>query len=342
MEYKDLMKIQYAEPRLHEWKVYFGGDFWGHHGRERAGKEIQLGKQFVWKDEFWHIPAIYTCSKGLVLDFCVQVPSEGIRSFMDKWNLSAENCGTGLSDEQLMRIDAENPLSIRINPKVVVNGRALSGFSGCEVSWIPFLPEGGSPEAMRVIQNYGLDPACGWSIMRFSFRWATKRRPQLKTLSVTLLESPVALPGPHFHVRAPGERIEFFHPITGKQHALTVQEYERREISSEDFDSQDQEYPTHYTAMSFTLSPELPDGTFTVADCSRPDMPRQKRSDQGVSNASRASVSVVLACAAQQTAFGGGKLQPACSALLFEAADDVEWRMVFHEKRRDDVTIKLI
>ena len=43
--------------------------------------------------------------------------------------------------------------------------------------------------------------------------------------------------------------------------------------------------------------------------------------------------------------FGGsgqGKLNVACSALYFEPVDDVEWRMVFHEKRREDVTVELM
>ena len=35
------------------WKVYFEGDFWGHHSREHAGKEIRIEKEFVasWRSE---------------------------------------------------------------------------------------------------------------------------------------------------------------------------------------------------------------------------------------------------------------------------------------------------
>lgn len=71
-----------AELVAPEWKVYFDGDFWGHRGKDRAGKEIKLDKQFDWAGYHWVIPAAYSCSKGLVVDFCMRVDSESIRDFM--------------------------------------------------------------------------------------------------------------------------------------------------------------------------------------------------------------------------------------------------------------------
>ncbi|WP_291349141.1 hypothetical protein [Desulfosporosinus sp.] len=81
------------------------------------------------------------------------------------------------------------------------------------------------------------------------------------------MQEPVAISGPHFQVLALGKRIDFTHPTTGAKHTLTVQEYERKEMSREHFGSQNQEFPTHYTVMSYTLAPDLPDGAFTVTDC---------------------------------------------------------------------------
>ncbi|EHQ88712.1 hypothetical protein [Desulfosporosinus youngiae] len=337
-----------VEPKIPEWKVYFDGNFWGHQGRERAGKEISLHRQFVWEDEVWYIPAIYTCSKGLVVDFCPQVPAERIRSFMDKWNLSIESVRTDFSDEQRMQIDAENPLAVNTNPNVVLNGTVLSGSHGCGVSWNPCFPESNGLEVKSVTRHYGLDPAYGWAIWRSVFPWKTKRKPQIRSLSVTLMQEPVAMQGPHFHVSAPGERIKFTHPTTGVQHTLTVQEYERQEIPRERFGSQDQEFPMHYTVMSYTLSPDLPDAAFTVTDCLRSDRPRQKRTNPNEPQASDSAFSFgIIGGAVDPTAiiFGGsgqGRLHAVCSALHFEPVDDVEWRMVFHEKRREDITVELI
>lgn len=333
----------------HEWKVYFDGNFWRHHSRERACKEISLNRKFVWGDDVWYIPAIYTCGKGLVMDFCAQVTAERIRTLMDEWNFSVHTNGINLTDEQQMLIDAESLLSIRLHPKAMLNGTVLSGSRCCGVSWNPCVPEeDNSPEARSVTRHYGLDPAYGWAIRRAVFPWAKKRKPQLKTLSVTLVQEPVAVSGPHFHVSAPGACIAFTHPATSAQHTLTVIEYERREMSQAHLDSQHQEFPTHYTAMIYTLSPELPVSAFTVTDCLRSDMPRQKHANPTVSQASSVCVSAgIIGCAYGPTAIivgGSGQVMPhaACSALRFEPDPDVEWRMVFYQKQRDDITVELI
>ena len=68
-DYYDNDMTSEAELVAPEWKVYFDGDFWGHRGKDRAGKEIKLDKQFDWAGYHWVIPAAYSCSKGLVVDF---------------------------------------------------------------------------------------------------------------------------------------------------------------------------------------------------------------------------------------------------------------------------------
>ena len=71
-----------------EWKVYFDGNIWGHHGRDYAGKEICIEKEFQWAGRQWWIPAVYSCGKGLVVDFCMRVEAQAIRDFIERWNLS--------------------------------------------------------------------------------------------------------------------------------------------------------------------------------------------------------------------------------------------------------------
>jgi hypothetical protein len=266
---------------------------------------------------------------------------------MDKWNLFIENDRTHFTDEQHMQIEAENPLAININPKVMLNETVLSGSHGCGVSWNPCFPESNGLEAKSVTNHYGLDPVYGWAIWRTAFPWTKKRKPQITTLSITLMQGPVAISGPHFHVSAPGERIEFTHPTTGAQHTLTAQEYERQEMSCEYFSSQNQEFPAHYTVMSYTLSPDLPDSAFTVTDCVRSDQPRQKYTNPNEPHVFNSVCVGIIGGADDPTAiiFGGSgqcKLHAACSALHFEPVDNVEWRMVFHEKRLEDVTVELI
>lgn len=74
-----------------KWKVFFDGSFWGHRGSGRAGTEINIGRQFDWAGHHWLIPAVYSCGKGLVVDFCMQVDAEKIRAFIRKWDLNREN-----------------------------------------------------------------------------------------------------------------------------------------------------------------------------------------------------------------------------------------------------------
>jgi len=336
-----------AEPKIPEWKVYFEGNFWGHSSRERAGKEIAMNKQFVWGEEVWHIPSIYICGKGLVVDFCAQVPAERIRSFMDKWELSIENEGADFSDEQRLQIEAENPLSIHINPKLMLNGKVHSFAHGCGVSWNPCFSEGNDIVAESVIQHYGLDPANGWAVWRAAFHWMKKLRPFIETLSVTLLQEPVAVLGPHFHASTSGERVDFTHPTTGVLHSLTVQNYERLSITLEHFGCQNQEFPTHFILMTYTLTPDLPESAITVTDTLRSDRPLQKGGDLNEPRTDNSTCIGIIGGADGQAAIQisgseESECRTACSALHFEPVDEVEWRIVFYEKRRDDVTVVLI
>ena len=64
------------------------------------------------------------------------------------------------------------------------------------------------------------------------------------------------VPGPHFKAHAPGDSFSFLHPVSGKKYTLTVQELEQQTISEKRYGSDRWFYPTHFTAMSYTLSPE--------------------------------------------------------------------------------------
>ncbi len=334
-----------AEPQIPEWKVYFDANFWGHQGRERAGKEIPLNRHFVWNDEAWSIPAIYTCGKGLVVDFCLRVSPERIRAFMNKWEISADSDGAGFTYEQQMQIGTEDPLTVDISPKVVLNGTEVSSSHGCGLSWNPCFPEGNGPGVKRVLQHYGLDPDQGYVIWRSAFPWKTQRKPQIKTLSVILTQRPVVIPGPRFRVSLPGEQIEFAHPSTGEKYTLTVQEYEHREFPTEYFNDPNREFPKNYTVMAYTILPYLPDGSLTVTDCASSDRPRQKHTEPNAPQATHDICCFGISChVSDLTGIGGsygGKLQVACSALHFERVEEVEWRVVFHWQTKSRIEVIL-
>lgn len=342
-----------ASPKAPEWKVYFDGNYWGHHGRDHAGQEIPVGEAFIWGGRRWIVPAIYSCSRGLVVEFCMQIEPQQIRAFMDKWNLNMEDdAHRHFSREQQEEIDRDNPLCFLFSPKLMLNGDELVSSHGCGVSYNPCMLEGmiNELEAKWVVDHYGLDASYGWMIWRSAFPWKTRRRPEIRTLSVTMEQQPVSLPGPHFRIAAPGDSVDFVHPATGRAHILSVQEYEQQELPKGCFGhAPDMDFPTHLTAMSYTVTPELPDAAFTVQDCAEGDRPRRKQCDPSGPEAVNDICCIGViggASAATVIRFGRaedqGRLRTACSALHFEPVDSVEWRMTFYEKQVDDLTVKLL
>ncbi|MGI6029064.1 MAG: hypothetical protein ACOX81_06610 [Candidatus Heteroscillospira sp.] len=338
-----------AAPEPPEWKVYFEGSFWGRRGRGRAGTEIAVNREFSWGGRRWMVPSVYSCGKGLVVDFCLRVPREHILAFMDKWQLSGENDGSdSFTREQRMLIDVENPLCADFHPEAVVNGRALRTDHGCGACWNPCLPEEYLPdtETRSVMEHYGLDRSCGWAISRWCFLWASGRRPDIKSLSLTLSQDRAALPGPHFRASAPGDACTFVRPATGQSHTLTVQEYEYQELPENSFGEDNMEYPRHYAAMSYTVEPPLPGDVLTVQDCFEGDRPRPKKLSAPEPEGTSAACIGIIGGADGPTAiiFGASadRLRAACSSLRFTPAESIEWRIVFNEKQLDDISLELI
>lgn len=336
-----------AQPEPAEWRVYFDGNFWGHHGRSRAGKELRVGAQFDWAGHRWLVPSVYSCGGGLVADICMRAEPESIRRFMDKWDLAAESEADGdFSEEQRMQMELDNPLRLDIAAQITLNGKKLCSSHGCGVSYIPCLPENDT-EADWIVGHYGLDRSYGWMVWRYAFPWVSKRRADIKTLSLTLSQQPVSIPGPHFRASAAGDTFEFVSYIGGTKHTLTVQEYERQTMEKAAFLQDGLEYPSHYHAMSYTVSPELPENILTISDCSESDRPRlPQRAASDPAAAGGAAFIGIIGGSDGPTAiiFGGGqnKLRTAFSSLHFEPVESIEWRLVFHEKQFPDAEFELI
>lgn len=321
-------------------KVYFEGSFWSHRSRDHAGKEIPVNKEFLWDKICCFVPSVYSCAKGLVIDFLARVPAEEIRAFMDKWNLSVDNDSCkNFTREQQMKLDADNPLELELRLEAAVNGKTLKADHSSSTCWNPCVPRGICATAGEedVIQHYGLNPEFGWGIHRFYFRWATRRHPEIKSLSLTLKQNLISVPGPHFQATDPGDSFTFVCPETGESHTLTVQEIEPQEMKKEHLTFQGQEFPTHYTFMSYTIDPELPDGVLTLEDCAESDAPR------GEKNLGASSIAIIGGSSGPAGIILGkeNKLRVACSSLHFEPVEQVEWRLVFHERRKEDLTVEL-
>ena len=353
-DYYDVDMNPAAEPTAPEWKVYFEGNFWGHLGKDRAGTEIKLNKQFDWAEHHWVIPAVYSCSKGLVVDFCMRAEAEDIRRFIAKWNLTTENDSEeNFTQEQQTQMELENPLCLDFSTKIELNGKTILPSHGCAVSISPCLPDGVANEkvAQAAAAHYGLDDSYGWMIYRESYPWGRKRRPEIKSLSLAMEQQPCHVPGPQFKTHAPGDSFSFSHPVSGTEYTLTVQELEEQAISQQQFDSNRWCYPTHFTAMSYTISPEPDDDDISICDCAEGDRPLEIApcADSYAPEARNGIVCVGViggAVGPAAVVFGKnaqGHLHAVCSALHFEpVAEDIEWRVEFHVVQFSNETFLLI
>lgn len=326
------------QPERTEWKVYFEDSFYGfHRGHDKPGAEIPVNKTFIWGGRTWHIPAVYSCGKGLVVDLCVEIDAAALRPFLEKWNPLWEE-DRPLTREEEEQQNAEDPMRVDFESKVTVNGRELRFIRGSGLEWVPMScrPEGrcwdgrDNSEAVRLMEHYGLDAETGWVFRRQSYPWATVNRPKLKNLSVSLEQRPQNVPGLRFTVRSVGDIIPFTHPITGETHTLRVLEYENQEADLSGLPADDWEYPTHYVSMSYSIEPDLPRELLSVRDLGRGDSPGNKKQ----SGAGGCGLIFV-------TNDEDGEPRTVCSRLRFEPPEQIEWQILFFHKTAEDMEIDL-
>ena len=220
-----------AEIVVPEWKVTYDGGFYPSRGR--SGREIQLKKDFAWGNEKWHVPAAYIYTKGMVVDFCVEVDADLVKKFINKWNLYEDN-SEGYKNEELEQIENEHPLNIEFLSEICVNGSMLSYRQGSAVYWIPenCMPDGleTETEARGILEHYGYDLDKAWAVHRISYPWEDKKPRTVKTLELKLERKKEKVPGKTFVAPEAGCSFEFVNPVTAIEHIFTVREYEEREI----------------------------------------------------------------------------------------------------------------
>ena len=337
-----------APERKEDWKVYFDGSLWGHHGRERAGREVPVQKWFQWAGRDWFVPSIYVCAKGIAVDFCMRAEASALRGFMEKWGIGPESDESiDFTRDEREQMEREHPLSLDFSPSLTLNGAKLRTTHGCGVIFLPEQP-GFCIDAEPAMAHYGLDRAYGWSIRRAAFPFVTKRAPKIKSLAVTMTADEVRVPGPRFRADKAGDTFAFSY--RGTEYLLTVQEVEPQELPRERMSLDPRfDYPTHFTAISFAFTPEPPENLIFVEDCAESDRPREIMRENtrfapeaqndfcvGIIGGADGPVAIVTGGTAQ------GKLRAACSSLHFEPADHVDWRVGFRETPWEAGTFELI
>lgn len=333
-------------------KVYYSGNFWGGHKYEHASKEISVKKEFYWGGLRWYIPAVYSCSKGLVIDFCVSIPKERIEKYIKYWNIDKRL--SGLSMEEYEQMEKENPFTIDFEVEVKINGKELEHPRMCATGWHPCNVERELIEDVEeeLMEYYACDRSQGWRFVRACLPWKTSRKPVLKTLSLTLKERPVAYSGDHFVTEEAcvGQEIEFFHPINKKEHRITLHGYEPSTLPAASFMyKKDKQYPDAFKILTYSISPELSPEEFSIKDCAESDPPKSKPvSSSDFEKMSSGHISTIGGADGPAAIFVATKSSKdyhkysTCSSLHFSQVSKVEWRMVFYIKENEDIYQEII
>lgn len=344
--YEIVPETEVSQVVVPEWKVTYEGGFYPKRGRE--GKEVLINKDFVWGNEIWHIPAVYLCTKGMVVDFCVEVEPKRVETYINKWNLYEEN-GREYSHSEYEQIHEEHPLNMEFHSNICVNGNELRQAQGCGVYWIPseLIPDDmeAENEAKWILEHYGYDLKKAWAIHRISYPWTEKKPRTVKTLEIKLEREMAKVPCVPFIAPEIGESHLIKNPVIGVEYTFTVRAYEEREMDPSRFGDDSMEWPANYAIMTYTLFPELND--FILQDVNQGDFPRRKKTSPHGPIASSVGIIGLRPKTEDGTEYyhpdgSVAKLRVCCSGMYFEKPENIFWKLTFREKRIPDIEVKLL
>lgn len=302
------------------WSVSFDGGF--ENGSKDIGFEKDLDVIFSWGEQTWHIPAMYLCEQGLVVDICMEADPEDVRAAMDRH--SEGTC-------------TQKPLELDFRGHITWNGQKLPTAHACSMVYWPAacFPEEACQEAdvLRFMEHYHLNPERVWLLHRVAYRWkgADVSEPFFCTLRME--QRPQKVLGVPFSTPSIGESVSVCHPISNQVYTLTVQDLSWQTLC---------DGISNVLLMQYSLSPEDGKPPFSLVDCTpSDDLVRGAGSDVpgaatiGIIGGADGPTAVVLS--GVPSAF-----HAACSGVRREAVDTAQWQPIFRIKTLPDCTVPLI
>lgn len=315
-------------------KVFYQGSLYGHFGRDRAGKEIEINKSFLWGGENWLVPSVYVCGKGLVADILKSVSVEDFRAFAEKFGLDEADDPENFSPQRLAKAEAENPLGGGIYVTAKINGRESSMEFSSSDCWNPLFPDGGDSE--KLLEKYGLDKSFCWQITRVSIPWRSRKPKKICSLSLLLRADRLRVSEVHFKAERPGDRTEFTNPATGKTHILTVTDIKRQSLAQ--FPHIGKDEPKFFTLLRVDISPEISKDALLITDCAEGD-----RTHKGALPRNTSAIGIIGGADGPTVIISEYESgHTACSSMHFEPEYEPDWCMTFYDKPREDIEVELI
>ena len=342
-------------------KVYFNTNFWGGLAKEPGQMDIstrelqpkKLNREFVWEDISGFIPAIYTGSQGMAVDFCIRVSNETVEDFYHKWEAKLKNqADAKLSEQEKSQMIETNPLSADFFMEISVNGEKLENTFGCSACYSSILSAltGKSMEnslEKQLVQEYGCDEKTSWIFMRHFCKWE-KEPDFISSLDIDLKPNykNYICKSVEIGKDDAGKKYALTHPVTGQRYELYIHEVVCEEIDrnflKEHLNRESHiEYPTQYMALSYELIPELPQEKFQIRSIDSGDQPR------GIQQGKNRGISILVGGGNGPNAyFIAGKRKEkkekghfASSSTYFTLSDSIQWQPVFMEKEREEMRL---
>ena len=361
---------------MSEWKVLFDTNFWGSAREDdpafEAGTEIErplptvehpVNQVVSWCGETWMILSVYTCEKGLVVDYCKQTDPKELAAFVQKFR--AAGLEDDFDEELFERLQLENPSAPNVLLRMSRGEVELpcQGSSGLHYMPVDLDADpdsdavGGEvendPVALACMEHYQLDQSISFSISRAHFLWDEGHVEDLSGLTVIFYEQDVHVPGEHFTLTGEKQEIPLVHPVSGEKFTLHIDHIEANELPKEHLermnsirrdDEQEMMYPTHFETVYYGVEPESGADQLCLKACAKGDSPIAK----GRGAVAASSVAVIGSSCGPTSIFVAGKvkselrLKSMCSPLFFEPTPVREWYVTYYVKRRENLSIELV
>lgn len=323
---------------------------------EKPMKELWVNRDFSWNAEEGFVPAIYVGEEGIIVELCLRVSPERIRTFQEKWKTSDDDW----TDEQMERIERELPFARHFEAELEADGERLVNSHCSGEAWNPLrgpkealeVQRPGEYSAEQLADYYGCDKNFGWYFEKAAFRWKNAKESAQASggecrragmalpthFKLTLRAKKQPWTGTHF-VTEEGcnEHVEEIkNPMTGERYRLTVHECSAEVLDERLFEFPGKEkllHPRCCQTLLWSIEPELSPELFSVQDCAHGDQPRKKQIVKTPQGEREEILTVgsyaVHALAARRK---GDQRHVSCSALHHEPVREVEWRTVFQIK----------
>ncbi|KAI4452132.1 hypothetical protein C823_006714 [Eubacterium plexicaudatum ASF492] len=329
--------------------VYYDVNMWGKGRHKTKLTAVPVRKTVFWGKERQElfIPAVYTGKAGVVLDVCAKISTEAMAAFLKKWN--KERRMSLKTPEQREQIDADNPGSRDFLIEMRLDGVPLVLRMSSSLRWYPkqiIGMENADSVEENEFQNdvyaeewmhaYGCDRECCWHFSRLTYNWGEEKILSPRKIALSFRANMVSVVAGHFmtDLSCNEETVKAVHPVTGQEYTLTLHTCEQMRHSFAEIGKKGILYPEHCLILSYDVTPEIDRGLLDIRDCAQGDHPKKEDTvkekggeTDGASAVFMAGKSAIL------------ERRAAVSSMHFEPVRQVQWRIVFEVKEREDLEV---